>query len=97
MLDHFVEWEEQGLKIDVDEAEIMRSWHKPSPGSSEADRGLKWRGSRWWGKIGNLPPPMRYRFPLNYVSITSTSSDILMSQIIVLLFPIMLPVVIGLM
>ena len=89
--DHFLEWEEQGLEIDVDDDGIIQSWDKPiEPGYKSMTKKGSWRKS-----IGTLPPPLRYRFPFNYVSGERWSETD--QQIILLLFPILLPVLIVLM
>nr|WRH23613.1 glucan 1,3-beta-glucosidase [Naematelia aurantialba] len=75
VVDHFAEWETQGLMIDTDEADIIRSWSKPSD--------VPIKRKTWSVSIGTLPPVLRYRFPFNYI--------------ILLLFPIMLPLVVILM
>ncbi|KAK1926452.1 putative serine esterase-domain-containing protein [Papiliotrema laurentii] len=76
-VDHFAEWENQGLEVEADEADIITSWSAPPPDTLEVKK------KRGWGvSIGTLPPVLRYRFPFNYM--------------IMLLFPVMLPLVITL-
>ena len=47
--------------------------------------------------MGTLPPVLRYRFPFNYVSCLAINAVSCSPQIIMLLFPIMLPIVVLLM
>jgi hypothetical protein len=63
-VDHFAEWENQGLEVEADEADIITSWSAPPPDTLEVKK------KRGWGvSIGTLPPVLRYRFPFNYVSL----------------------------
>ncbi|ORY27798.1 putative serine esterase-domain-containing protein [Naematelia encephala] len=88
MVDHFAEWEKQGLEVDADDADIIRSWSKPST--------VPTRPKTWGVSFGTLPPVLRYRFPLNYVRLQRSRLR-LNIQIIILLFPIMFPLVVILM
>ncbi|AFR95193.2 lipid particle protein [Cryptococcus neoformans] len=99
-VDHFAQWQDQGLVVDCDEAGMIRSWSRgeDEEGQEDDDYNGKAKANgngdgkeRGKGRpvkkslgtyIGTLPPVLRYRFPFNYV--------------ILLLFPIMLPIVLCL-
>lgn len=59
-IDHFAEWQEQGIEVISDSDGIMTSWAR----NEELRRPVK---KGWGSKIGNLPPVLKYRFPYNYV------------------------------
>jgi hypothetical protein len=59
-IDHFTEWQEQGIEVTSDADGIMTSWVR----NEELKRPVK---KGWGSKIGNLPPVLKYRFPYNYV------------------------------
>ncbi|XAO27879.1 hypothetical protein I312_106743 [Cryptococcus bacillisporus CA1280] len=83
-VDHFAQWQDQRLVVDYNDAGIIRSWSREQQDYTPK---AKEKGGRLAGKglgtyIGTLPPVLRYRFPFNYL--------------ILLLFPIMLPIVLCL-
>jgi hypothetical protein len=59
-IDHFTEWQEQGIEVESDSDGIMTSWAR----NEELRRPVK---KGWGSRIGNLPPVLKYRFPYNYV------------------------------
>jgi hypothetical protein len=59
-IDHFTEWQEQGIEVESDSDGIMTSWTR----NEELRRPMK---KGWGSRIGNLPPVLKYRFPYNYV------------------------------
>ncbi|AAW43063.2 hypothetical protein CNBD5510 [Cryptococcus deneoformans B-3501A] len=91
-VDHFAQWQDQGLVVDCDEAGMIRSWSRGEVEDDEVDGKVNGKGNEKGRKrpvkkslgtyIGTLPPVLRYRFPFNYL--------------IILLFPIMLPIVLCL-
>ncbi|KIR70329.1 hypothetical protein CNBG_10107 [Cryptococcus deuterogattii R265] len=93
-IDHFAQWQDQRLIVDYNDAGIIRSWSREQQDypvdekEKEREKGKgkeKARGrvkKRLKTYIGTLPPVLRYRFPFNYL--------------IILLFPIMLPIVLCL-
>lgn len=86
-IDHFAGWQEQGLEIETDERDIIQTWRRPVKPSLPQKR-------KWSSAIGSLPPVLRFRFPFNYVGTYGSVADI---QLILILFPVMLPIVITLM
>ena len=66
--DHFVDWEDQGLEVEADEAGIIQSWRRGDDGTASGSGKRKPRKKPWHFSVGNLPPVLRYRFPFNYVS-----------------------------
>jgi len=82
-VDHFAQWEIQGLQVEADESGLIQTWAKrDAVDDARLRQGLK-KDRGWLSSIGTLPPALRYRFPVNYI--------------ILLLFPIMLPFVMALM
>ncbi|OCF58917.1 lipid particle protein [Kwoniella mangroviensis CBS 10435] len=86
-VDHFAQWEELGISVDSDEDGIIQSWTPTDNGSTAEDeddknenKNRKKGASGFRMRLGTLPPVLRYRFPFNYI--------------ILLLFPIMLPLII---
>lgn len=68
--DHFAEWSERGLEVDIDESSIIKSWSGPSSiKTSQAQVRVKHKPET---KSFGLGPVMGYNFPLNYVSEEST-------------------------
>lgn len=64
--DHFAEWSERGLEVDIDEGNIIKSWIGPSSiKTSQAQVRVKHKPVK---KSFGLGPVMGYNFPLNYVS-----------------------------
>lgn len=112
-IDHFAQWQDQRLIVDYNDAGIIRSWSREQqdyPVDEKEKEKQKARGrvvkKRLKTYIGTLPPVLRYRFPFNYVScltpprpiLTNTQSNNMDEyQLIILLFPIMLPIVLCLM
>ncbi|ODO09056.1 hypothetical protein I350_02655 [Cryptococcus amylolentus CBS 6273] len=82
--DHFSQWAETGIQVDANEAGFIRRWwvEKEEAKGNQVVRtpGKKSKGRSLSDRIGVLPPVLRYRFPFNYI--------------ILLLFPIMLPIII---
>ncbi|KAK8846827.1 hypothetical protein IAR55_005915 [Kwoniella newhampshirensis] len=66
IVDHFVQWEEQGIEVDADEAGVIRTCRKLKQEKKVANKKLT-------SYIGTLPPVLRYRFPYNY-ELAHTSS-----------------------
>lgn len=107
-VDHFAQWQDQRLVVDYNDAGIIRSWSREQQDYTPK---AKEKGGRLAGKglgtyIGTLPPVLRYRFPFNYASSfppltkyeqTPQSDNMDEYQLILLLFPIMLPIVLCLM
>lgn len=87
-IDHFAQWQDQRLIVDYNEAGIIRSWSReqqdypPDKKVKEKEKGGRVVKKSLGTYIGTLPPVLRYRFPFNYL--------------IILLFPIMLPIVLCL-
>ncbi|OCF40927.1 lipid particle protein [Kwoniella heveanensis CBS 569] len=90
-VDHFAQHEERPFSVEADEDGIIRSWRLLDDDEDESKKkdlsatGGNGKGNRskkkgWGIKVGTLPPVLRYRFPFNYI--------------ILLLFPIMLPLII---
>lgn len=107
-IDHFAQWQDQRLIVDYNDAGIIRSWsreqHDPPPDEKEREKGGRVVKKSLGTYIGTLPPVLRYRFPFNYAScpplpiLTDPQSDNMDEyQLIILLFPIMLPIVLCLM
>lgn len=88
-VDHFIEWKEQGIEVDADKAGIVRSWHKTEGDKKPVKKNLG-------AYVGTLPPVLRYSFPFNYVSLHLTTY-VADRQIILLFFPIVLPILVLLM
>ena len=63
VVDHFAQWDELGIKVDMDEDHIIQSWSR----DTNPSRVVKQKP--WYHSIGTLPPFLRYRFPFNYVSL----------------------------
>lgn len=61
--DPFVQWNERGLVADADEAGIVADWK-----FTRQPKHKKWMPIH---RIGNLPPFLRFRWPINYVRIPS--------------------------
>ncbi|WVN89199.1 uncharacterized protein L203_104416 [Cryptococcus depauperatus CBS 7841] len=59
-LDHFAQWERQGISVDTDSAGIIKSWSKDGTEVKYVERS-------WSDRFGTLPPVLRYRFPFNYL------------------------------
>nr|ODN96630.1 lipid particle protein [Cryptococcus depauperatus CBS 7855] len=59
-LDHFAQWERQGIAVDTDSAGIIKSWSKDGTEVKYVERS-------WSDRFGTLPPVLRYRFPFNYL------------------------------
>nr|XP_031861954.1 uncharacterized protein CI109_002784 [Kwoniella shandongensis]KAA5529026.1 hypothetical protein CI109_002784 [Kwoniella shandongensis] len=59
-VDHFLEWQEQGIEVDADEAGIIRSWSKAESDKKVVKKNLG-------AYVGTLPPVLRYPFPFNYI------------------------------
>ncbi|WVW78563.1 hypothetical protein I302_100519 [Kwoniella bestiolae CBS 10118] len=81
-VDHFAQWEDRDISVNSDEDGIIQSWHANEP-NGDADGKKKSNEGNKNGlgiRLGTLPPVLRYRFPFNYI--------------ILLLFPIMLPLII---
>jgi len=64
-IDHFTEWQEQGIEVESDADGIMKSWKR----NDELRRPVK---KGWGSKLGTLPPVLKYRYPFNYVSFHTT-------------------------
>ncbi|WVF69924.1 hypothetical protein IAT40_004708 [Kwoniella sp. CBS 6097] len=89
-VDHFAQHEERPFSVEADQDGIISSWRLLTDDEDEnkkkisgnfkgkSGNGVKKKG--WGIKMGTLPPVLRYRFPFNYI--------------ILLLFPIMLPLII---
>ncbi|WVR04562.1 hypothetical protein IAU60_001569 [Kwoniella sp. DSM 27419] len=82
-VDHFAQWDERNISVEADSDGIIQSW-KLEEDDDEGDKKKRVYGqkkkSRWGSSVGTLPPVLRYRFPFNYI--------------ILLLFPIMLPLIV---
>ncbi|WVQ97967.1 hypothetical protein IAU59_005087 [Kwoniella sp. CBS 9459] len=92
-VDHFAQYEKRPFSVEADQDGIISSWKllnddedegKKRNGAVSGTRSGDTKGQstkKGWGiKMGTLPPVLRYRFPFNYI--------------ILLLFPIMLPLII---
>lgn len=66
--DPFVDWEQQGLQVDADENDLIRTWTRP-----QGTIIIKRKGVPDW--VGTLPPVLRFRFPFNYVRKKVRSAD----------------------
>ncbi|WVQ74062.1 hypothetical protein IAR50_003645 [Cryptococcus sp. DSM 104548] len=85
--DHFSQWAQTGIQVDANEAGFIRRWWvegEEAKGDQEVrkagEKKKKTKARSLGDRIGVLPPVLRYRFPFNYI--------------ILLLFPIMLPLLI---
>lgn len=109
-VDHFAQWQDQRLIVDYNDAGIIRSWSREqqdyNPDEKEKEKGGRLARKGLGTYIGTLPPVLRYRFPFNYASPlplltkyeqTPQSDNMDEYQLILLLFPIMLPIVLCLM
>ncbi|WWC59357.1 uncharacterized protein I303_101909 [Kwoniella dejecticola CBS 10117] len=77
-VDHFAQWEQRHISVDSDADGIIQSWSVREDDRTEKPKNGNKKG--WGIKMGTLPPVLRYRFPFNYI--------------ILLLFPIMLPLIV---
>ncbi|WWC87004.1 uncharacterized protein L201_001886 [Kwoniella dendrophila CBS 6074] len=76
--DHFAQWEERKISVESDEDGIIHSWRINDDDQGKKTKQIRKKGS--WFKLGTLPPVLRYRSPFNFI--------------ILLLFPIMLPIIV---
>lgn len=66
--DHFLEWADRGIDVEVDNDEIVQSWGVDGDTSLDLERRKKKKKKSWSATLGVLPPVLRYPFPYNYVS-----------------------------
>jgi hypothetical protein len=59
--DPFVQWCERGIEVDANDTALVSDWHFPP-----LAKGNKGPPKGW--HLGVLPPTLRFRWPLNYVS-----------------------------
>jgi len=62
-VDHFTEWQDQGIEVESDSDGIMSSWRRVQELRKPVKKG-------WASKLGTLPPVLKYRFPYNYVRLS---------------------------